>query len=106
MEAQTLLALYRTRLAEQRSAISLLQFGMLLVTLPLTIHAGLSILGQQHAGAARVHILLPLWLVLTLLLVTGIAVSAWATHALIRASKSCRALRGQIDAELPDSVRR
>lgn len=96
MDSQTLLALYRTRLAEQRTALSFLQLGILLVTVPLTIHAALLLLSQQHPGAARVHTLMPLWLALGALVPVGVALSAWAGGRLLKAARSGAALRRTI----------
>jgi uncharacterized membrane protein YidH (DUF202 family) len=97
MDLQTQLALYRTRLAERRTAMTELQFGIVLVTLPVTVHAGLLLLGQQHAGAARLHVLLPLWALLITLLLSGVAITVHGARALWRAQRACNALRADVD---------
>jgi uncharacterized membrane protein YidH (DUF202 family) len=51
MDLQTTLAAYRTRLAERRTAMSQIQLGFALVTVPLTLYAGLMILAERHVAA-------------------------------------------------------
>jgi uncharacterized membrane protein YidH (DUF202 family) len=97
MDLQTQLALYRTRLAERRTAMSELQFGIVLVTLPVTVHAGLLLFGQQHARAARLHVLLPFWALLVTLLLSGIVMTVYAARALWRTQRACIALRANVD---------
>jgi uncharacterized membrane protein YidH (DUF202 family) len=97
MDLQTQLALYRTRLAERRTAMSELQFGIVLVTLPVTVHAGLLLFEQQHARAARLHVLLPFWALLITLLLSGIVLTVHAARALWRAHRACTSLRANVD---------
>lgn len=99
-QLQVALAAYRTRLAEQRTALALLQFGVVLVTVPLTIHTALVLLGQAHMGAARLHVLLPFWGLLGSLFVGGIALTAHAARRLWRVSKECAVLRRSLETEL------
>lgn len=98
MDLQTRLALYRTRLAEKRTAIAQLQFGLLLVTLPITLHAGLMLLTERHAVVGRLDILAPLSLLLGLLLITGLAMTYIGARDLRRASRAVVELREGLDS--------
>ena len=96
-QLQIALAAYRTRLAEQRTALSLLQFGILLVSIPLTLHGALVLFGQQHLAAARLHVLVPLWAVLGSVAAAGMLLTTYAARRLFRSSRACGRLRRRIE---------
>lgn len=97
VDLQTRLALYRTRLAERRTAISELQLGLLMITLPLTLHAGLMILVERHALPTGVASWLPLWALLLILTLAGIALTTHAMRSLIRTAAQLAALRESLE---------
>ena len=63
---------YRTLLAEKRTLLAEGQMALLLVTVPLTIHTGLTMLATRHQIVEKLHILVPFWLVLGTLFLLGV----------------------------------
>ena len=87
MNLQTKLALLRTILAEKRTAHAELQFSVLLVTLPLTLHTGILLMTHQHVLAERIHLLAPFWAVLGAMLLGGLGLAVHAVRCLLRVSR-------------------
>lgn len=86
-------AAYRTLLAEKRTALAELQMAILLITLPLTVHTGLTVLATRHQIVAQLHLLIPFWGILAGLLLAGLFTGASALRrlrALNRALTSAR----------------
>jgi uncharacterized membrane protein YidH (DUF202 family) len=107
MDFETKLAILRTSLAEKRTALAELQLGILLVTLPITIHTGLVLLASRHEFAARLHVLVPLWVFLGVLLVFGAGISWRALRQLRRLERLIIHLRQDVEAstDSPSSCR-
>lgn len=76
------LAEYRTVLAEKRTLFAELQLALLLVTLPLTIHTGLTVLARWHQIVARLHIMVPFWVALAAMLSSGLFIGSRALRRL------------------------
>ncbi|MCM2332335.1 MAG: hypothetical protein NDI82_00095 [Anaeromyxobacteraceae bacterium] len=90
MDLQTRLAIYRTLLAEQRTALSHLQLGLLLVTLPVSLHAALMLVAERHQTAGRLDVLGPMTALLGMLVVAGLYLSARAVRSWARAVRNVR----------------
>ena len=99
MDFPTLLAVYRTRLAEKRTAVSELQLGILMVTLPLTAHLTLMLLAERHAFAAKLQSLFP---VFVSVFAVGIALAVHAMWELVRAERKIRLLRQELRSAMED----
>ncbi|HYS82833.1 MAG TPA: hypothetical protein VEM76_19140 [Anaeromyxobacteraceae bacterium] len=91
--------MYRTLLATKRTCLAELQFGLVFVTLPLTIHTGLLILASHHAFASRLHLILPLWLLLAVMLVCGAALSLRGLVRLVRVNRRIDGARLDIERD-------
>lgn len=100
MDVQTLLALYRTRLAEKRAAISELQLGVLLVTLPLTLHAALMLLVESHGFTERLSMMLPLSVLFGGAVLGGAVLTLRGVRGVRRASREVGRLSGEIVARV------
>jgi uncharacterized membrane protein YidH (DUF202 family) len=100
-EQRLRLAEIRTLLAEKRTVFTELQFGFLLVTLPLTIHTGISVLSARHEMAAKLHLLIPFWVFLAIMLVLGTIVTVRSTRSLWRVNRELRQMQaGQVPSRL------
>jgi len=86
------LARVRTALAEKRTVLSELQLSIILVTLPLTLHAGVVVLAGSHQLASRLHLLFPFWIVLLTMIVAGLLACVHAVRALVRVNGAIRTL--------------
>lgn len=100
-DAQTRLAVLRTLLAKKRTALAELQLGIVLVTLPLTVHTGIVILSSRHEGASRLHGIGWFWIFLGGLLAVGIAFSVHAARTLIALRRQVRACERSLTGFLP-----
>jgi uncharacterized membrane protein YidH (DUF202 family) len=98
----TRLALYRTHLAEKRTATSELQFGIVLISLPLTLHTALMLLAGRYPLAASLLRLLPLFMTV---LAIGAIFAAHASVELVRAELAIRRVRAML-RESEDSQKR
>lgn len=93
MDLEIGLALYRTHLAEKRTALSELQFALLLVTLPLTLHAALMLLADRHEEAARALRWPPVLAAVGALALAGLILLGHGLRGLWRAERRLRATR-------------
>jgi uncharacterized membrane protein YidH (DUF202 family) len=98
-EHRVRLAEQRTLLAEKRTILSELQVSILLVTLPLTLHTGVIVLASSHEIAARLHVLVPFWILLGTMVIAGLAL-------MIHAIKGLRRVNHEIQKRVHQQVHR
>ncbi|MGC3996401.1 MAG: hypothetical protein QM767_02255 [Anaeromyxobacter sp.] len=84
------MAQYRTLLAQKRTELSQLQMGIVLVTIPVTIHAGVMVLADRHPLGVN---LWAVWSVLVLMLAGGAALITWSARELLRTQRALGRLR-------------
>ena len=105
MDMQTTLALYRTRLAERRTALSQLQLGFVLVTVPVTIHAAFMMISERHSTSGPALLSGVGSAASLIVIVAGLVLAASATRDLLRCARAIRAMRRCVDqcaaAEMP-----
>ena len=99
MDPQTQLALLRTGLAQKRTALAELQFSVLLVTLPLTVHTGIVLMTREHVLVERLHLLTPFWTMLGLMLLGGVGLAVHAVRSLLRVNRRLARLEAEIEQQ-------
>ncbi len=97
MDLQTTLALYRTRLAERRTALSQLQLGFVLVTVPITIHAAFMMIAERHALSKPAFFSFPGVALSLVMVALGIGLLVDAVRDLARCAREIRSLPSQIE---------
>lgn len=100
MDLQTTLALYRTHLAERRTAMSQVQLGFVLVTVPVTLHAGFMMLAERHAEVRSALLSLPVMALGMLAVVAGMGCLAFGVRDLLANAGQLRAIKRHLEAEL------
>lgn len=100
MDVQTTLALYRTRLAERRTAMSQVQLGFVLVTVPITLHAGFMMLADRHAVTQPVLLSIPGTVLAVIVIAGGLGLLVSGVRDLFACAAHLRALKRRIETDL------
>ena len=97
MDLQTMLALYRTHLAERRTALSQLQLGFVLVTVPVTLHAAFMMIADRHSLAGPALLSGTGSAASVVVLAAGLILVSAAIRDLWRCALAIRSMRSRID---------